>query len=181
MTLKLRPSEGPSTRYIKPGSQQSATQEALARRAKDKRGLEEKQLTKERAELESEMPRRWRSGDVYAPHDLTPAEARKWRGRKTMPTSDAFDLLALNPINEYKNFSIMSEYMTEIGRIRHSMVTGLRPVNQRRIAKAIRRAIGIGIMPSVHVHPELLPKPRDAASKRLMSPGPKNASQGREF
>lgn len=34
--------------------------------------------------------------------------------------------------------------------------TGLRPVNQRRVAKAIRRAIGIGLMPSVHKHPELL-------------------------
>lgn len=55
-----------------------------------------------------------------------------------------------------QNFSIMSEYMTEIGRIKHSSETGLRPVNQRKIAKAIRRAIGIGLMPSVHKHPEIL-------------------------
>ena len=50
----------------------------------------------------------------------------------------------------------MSEYMTEMGRIRHSSETGLRPVNQRKIAKAIRRAIGLGLMPSVHKHPEIL-------------------------
>jgi small subunit ribosomal protein S18 len=50
----------------------------------------------------------------------------------------------------------MSEYMTEMGRIRHSSETGLRPVNQRKIAKAIRRAIGLGLMPSVHRHPEIL-------------------------
>lgn len=50
----------------------------------------------------------------------------------------------------------MSEYMTPMGRIKHRRVTGLRPVNQRKIAKAIRRAIAIGLMPSVHRHPEIL-------------------------
>jgi len=40
----------------------------------------------------------------------------------------------------------------------HSKETGLRPVNQRRIAKAIRRTIGMGLMPSVHRHPEILQK-----------------------
>lgn len=61
-----------------------------------------------------------------------------------------------------QNFSIMSEYMTELGRIKHSKVTGLKPKNQRKMAKAIRRAIGIGIMPSVHIHPELI-KPSHGA------------------
>jgi small subunit ribosomal protein S18 len=55
-----------------------------------------------------------------------------------------------------QNFSIMSEYITPMGRIKHRSTTGLRPVNQRKIAKAIRRAIGIGLMPSVHRHPEIL-------------------------
>ena len=55
-----------------------------------------------------------------------------------------------------QNFSMMSEYMTEMGRIKHSRETSLRPVNQRRMAKAIRRAIGIGLMPGVHRHPEIL-------------------------
>jgi small subunit ribosomal protein S18 len=52
----------------------------------------------------------------------------------------------------------MSEYVTEMGRIKHSRETGLRPVNQRRIAKAIRRAVGLGLMPSVHRHPLVLEK-----------------------
>ena len=50
----------------------------------------------------------------------------------------------------------MSEYVTEMGRIRHSSSTGLRQVNQRKISKAIRRAIGLGLMPSIHRHPEIL-------------------------
>lgn len=50
----------------------------------------------------------------------------------------------------------MSEYMTDMGRIKHRNETGLRPVNQRRMAKAIRRAVGMGLMPDVHRHPEIL-------------------------
>ena len=50
----------------------------------------------------------------------------------------------------------MSEFMTSMGRIKSREVTGLRPKNQRKIAKAIRRAIGLGLMPSVHRHPEIL-------------------------
>jgi len=45
-----------------------------------------------------------------------------------------------------------------MGRIKHSNETGLRAVNQRRMAKAIRRSIGMGMMPSVHRHPEILQK-----------------------
>lgn len=50
----------------------------------------------------------------------------------------------------------MSEFMTSMGRIKHSKETGLRPVNQRKMAKAIRRAIGMGIHPSTHKHPMIL-------------------------
>jgi hypothetical protein len=45
--------------------------------------------------------REWQKGDVYAPHDLSAAEARKWRKRYT-PTIDAFDALSLNPLDFYK-------------------------------------------------------------------------------
>ena len=51
---------------------------------------------------------------------------------------------------------MMSEFMTGMARIKHSKETGLRPVNQRRVAKAIRRAIGMGIMPSIHQHPQMI-------------------------
>jgi small subunit ribosomal protein S18 len=61
----------------------------------------------------------------------------------------------------------MSEYMTPMGRIIHSKDTGLRPVNQRRIAKAIRRSIGMGMMPSVHRHPEILYKNQRKRNQQL--------------
>ncbi|KAI9769521.1 MAG: hypothetical protein M1840_003998 [Geoglossum simile] len=53
------------------------------------------------SDLEKLMTRRWAPGDVYAPHDLSPAEMKKWRVR-VKPSRDAFDVLAINPIDEYK-------------------------------------------------------------------------------
>ncbi|KAI1751724.1 ribosomal protein S18 [Xylaria castorea] len=102
-----------------------------------------------------QLPRRWRAGDVYAPHDLSPSEMAKWR-RNTARQKDLVDLLGLRPLDMYRNFSFISEFMTPHGRIERSVQTGLTPVNQRKVAKAIRRAIGLGLHPSVHQHPELL-------------------------
>ncbi|TEY59733.1 hypothetical protein BOTCAL_0187g00070 [Botryotinia calthae] len=115
-----------------------------------------------RSALTKQIHRRWRAGDVYAPHDLSGIEMAKWKKRGKV-TRDVFDVVAFDPIatGSYKNFSIMSEYVTPMGRIRGSKETGLRPVNQRKIAKAIRRSIGLGMMPSVHRHPEVLYKARE--------------------
>lgn len=55
-----------------------------------------------------------------------------------------------------QNFTIISDFTTSMGHIQHSKMTGLRPVNQRKVAKAVRRVMGMGIHPSVHRHPELL-------------------------
>lgn len=45
--------------------------------------------------------RQWKEGDVYSPHDLSPIEMAKWRVKQRRQI-DAFDVLAINPINEYK-------------------------------------------------------------------------------
>ena len=129
--------------------------------------------------MERMQHRNWKAGDVYAPHDLSHQELKKWRSRNARE-KDVFDSLNINPIHEWKvglsilsyprplprlliptlsttqNFAMMYEFMTPLGRIRNPKETGLRNVNQRRVAKAIRRAIGMGFMPSVHDHPEML-------------------------
>ncbi|KAK8042302.1 hypothetical protein PG993_006825 [Apiospora rasikravindrae] len=102
-----------------------------------------------------QMPRRWREGELYAPHDLSEVEAAKWR-KMTSVQRDLVDLLGLRPLDMYSNFSVVSEYMTPHGRIRKRMQTGLTPKNQRKIAKMVRRSVALGIHPSVHRHPELL-------------------------
>jgi len=66
-----------------------------------------------------------------------------------------------------KNYNLLSEYVTSMGRILHSKDTGLRPVNQRRMAKAIRRAVGIGFLPSVHRHPEVLKSQENMMTGRM--------------
>ncbi len=72
-------------------------------------------------------------------------------------------------MNEFKNFSMMTEFMSSMGRIRHRRDTGLRGVNQRRVAKAVRRAVGMGLLPSVHKHPEMLEREaEEMARKRAM-------------
>ncbi|KAI9696293.1 MAG: hypothetical protein M1820_008216 [Bogoriella megaspora] len=130
-------------------------------------GMSELSAVQEKGELEKQITRRWRKGDVYSPHDLSGVEMKKWKVRIRDPLEtkqrrreagkgDIFDELGIDPRAEYKNFALLSEFMTETGRIKHSSLTGLRPRNQRRVAKAIRRAVGIGIMPSVHKHPELI-------------------------
>ncbi|KAK2784217.1 hypothetical protein FQN53_008729 [Emmonsiellopsis sp. PD_33] len=178
------PSISPSLRQLLPqrpaldaaqqrcNSSYSFAQERMTRQREIKHALKQKfaeaTMQNERARaLERQQKRQWKRGDVYAPHDMSPQEMMNWQKKKS-PSKDAFDALSLNPLHLYKaclqppisflslNFSIMSEYMTEMGRIRHSSETGLRPVNQRKISKAIRRAVGLGLMPSVHRHPEIL-------------------------
>ncbi|KAI9855503.1 MAG: hypothetical protein M1824_006099 [Vezdaea acicularis] len=105
--------------------------------------------------IQQQMTRRWQVGDVYAPKDLGIKEMKRWKMRRP-PTKDAVDILGVKPLLEYKNFAMMSEMVSETGRIKHSRETGLRPKNQRKMAKAVRRAIGLGLMPSVHRHPEIL-------------------------
>ncbi|PYH84918.1 37S ribosomal protein S18 [Aspergillus uvarum CBS 121591] len=129
------------------------TQRTTRRRAR--RFIEEQKAINESRPLERFQTREWKAGDIYAPHDLSPSQMRRWKERHS-PSTDVFDSLNLNPLTMYKNFSIMSEYMTPMGQIKHRNETGLRPVNQRKMAKAIRRAVGLGLMPSVHRHPEIL-------------------------
>jgi small subunit ribosomal protein S18 len=59
------------------------------------------QLSQETSALANQMKRQWKAGDVYAPHDLSSAEARKW-GDRHPPTTDAFDALSINPLTLYK-------------------------------------------------------------------------------
>lgn len=51
--------------------------------------------------LERQIHRKWKAGDVYAPHDLSPVEMTKWRKRRPRER-DAFDQLGINPLHEYK-------------------------------------------------------------------------------
>ncbi|KAK5992307.1 hypothetical protein PT974_05708 [Cladobotryum mycophilum] len=102
-----------------------------------------------------QMPRRWDAGDVYSPHDMSPVEMQKWRKRSPR-RADVVDALGIRPLDMYKNFALVQEFTSTSGQITHSGGTSLRPVNQRKIAKMIRRVQGMGLYPTIHDHPEMI-------------------------
>ncbi|KAK1774151.1 hypothetical protein QBC45DRAFT_425764 [Copromyces sp. CBS 386.78] len=128
-----------------------------------------------------QMKRRWNNGDVYAPRDLSAYEMKGPPQGQWMPPADAVDQLGFSPLDNYRNFSLVSDFMTSFGRIRHSRETGLKPVNQRKIAKMVRRAIGLGIHPSVHKHPEILKQSTGRHLLPLVVPKGREANKTKNF
>jgi small subunit ribosomal protein S18 len=55
-----------------------------------------------RAQYQRQIFRKWQPGDVYAPHDLSGVEQKKWKFGRKRPQEDAFDILGVNPVLEYK-------------------------------------------------------------------------------
>jgi hypothetical protein len=69
--------------------------------ASNKKSAEDPALHKQALDLTKQISRRWRTGDVYAPHDLSSTEMRKWKLRGK-PTVDVLDVLQLDPLVEYR-------------------------------------------------------------------------------
>lgn len=83
-------------------NQQYLTAEARTANIKTVQALEERNRTAKRADgLQRLRTSNWKRGDVYAPHDLGPVEMGKRLGIR-MPNQDAFDVLGINPLHEYK-------------------------------------------------------------------------------
>jgi small subunit ribosomal protein S18 len=55
-----------------------------------------------RSQFQRQIHRKWQAGDVYSPTDLSGAEQKKWKFGRKKPQSDAFDVLGINPVLEYK-------------------------------------------------------------------------------
>lgn len=79
-------------------NRQLSPQERIENRRKTAESLDKAGRARD---LEKLQVRRWKAGDVYAPHDLSSVEMQKWRKRHRS-TTDVFDALAINPLHEYK-------------------------------------------------------------------------------
>lgn len=72
--------------------------------------------------------------------------------REAMKT-DPLHILGINPSrpsladDSYKNGAILSQFVSEMGKILPRNVTGLTRKSQRYVGKAIRRARAMGILP----------------------------------
>jgi small subunit ribosomal protein S18 len=55
--------------------------------------------------LSKQITRRYKPGDVYAPHDLSGVEMTKWK-KRDRPIYDVFDVLDMNPLEHYRVCSL---------------------------------------------------------------------------
>ncbi|KAI9365048.1 ribosomal protein S18-domain-containing protein [Pilaira anomala] len=109
-------------------------------------------LQKDRIKPFSEATQRYQKvhheGDTYHPEDLNDARyresLRKRRGRPAAPAEDPFEVLGLDPLHEYKNFRLLTHFVSDMGKILPRQQTGVSAKNQRKLAKAIKRARAMG-------------------------------------
>ncbi|KAI8582850.1 hypothetical protein K450DRAFT_225105 [Umbelopsis ramanniana AG] len=88
------------------------------------------------------------SGATYHPDALVDSRPRQQRPKTITPSQDPFDALGLDPLKEYKNFNLLSNFVSDIGKILPRTQTGITAKNQRKLAKAIKRARAMGLMSS---------------------------------
>ncbi|KAK9761413.1 hypothetical protein K7432_013701 [Basidiobolus ranarum] len=91
------------------------------------------------------LAKRFLPKETYAPSDFNENIPRTRSRKKTQ--NDPFRKLHLNPLNEYKNTTMLSNYVSQMGRILPRATTGLTAKSQRKVGKAIRRARAMGLMP----------------------------------
>lgn len=90
----------------------------------------------------------FQSGTTYHPDELGQPRTRQQRPRPVRPSQDPFEVLGLDPLKEYKNFTLLSHFVSDIGKILPRESTGVSAKNQRKLAKAIKRARAMGLMSS---------------------------------
>ncbi|KAG2215099.1 hypothetical protein INT46_002931 [Mucor plumbeus] len=113
-------------------------------------------VQKDKARPVSEAVQRYQKihheGDIYHPEDLNDTRyresLRQRRGKPTPPTEDPFEVLGLDPLHEYKNFRLLTHFVSDMGKILPREQTGVSAKNQRKLAKAIKRARAMGLMSS---------------------------------
>ncbi|KAJ2814193.1 hypothetical protein FBU31_004488 [Coemansia sp. 'formosensis'] len=97
----------------------------------------------------SEYSRIWYPKSTYHPHELDEGYAQKalTKAAESKTAKDPFVALGLNPLKAYKNSSLLSNFVTDMGKIKPRYKTGLTPKSQRRVAQAIKRARAFGLIP----------------------------------
>ncbi|KAH9951696.1 hypothetical protein B0H21DRAFT_705426 [Amylocystis lapponica] len=105
----------------------------------------------------------FRPGKFLKPSEYTQKERSKGRPRRKRPLlgpsaaesrkGDTLYQLGIDPLHECQNSSLMSEFLTDMGKIKSRAQTNLTWKNQRRLGKAIRRARMMGIIPVLSRRP----------------------------
>ncbi|KAI0698557.1 ribosomal protein S18 [Cerioporus squamosus] len=110
------------------------------------RGFQPGQFTRPRSfsRAEYDKGRSWTKRPLLGPDAATSKEL------------DVFYQRNLDPLKECRNTSLLSRFVTAMGKIRGRSETNLTWKNQRRMGKAIRRAKMMGIIPVLSKRPLFL-------------------------
>lgn len=101
------------------------------------------------AELPRYETRLDQPGLVYSPQDLSFDARRPLMAKYRLSLlDDNFKNAGVDPLDEWKSASLLSDFLTDMGRIKTREQTGLGARSQRKLAKAVRRARALGILPS---------------------------------
>ena len=92
----------------------------------------------------------------YSKWTPTPKRLLVAPGGREAARSDIFRQLEIDPIHEHANVRLLSNYVTELGKIKPRVDSGLTTKNHRRLSKAIKRAKMMGLMPQLS-NPRLHP------------------------
>ncbi|KAL7282325.1 hypothetical protein PYCCODRAFT_1440785 [Trametes coccinea BRFM310] len=87
------------------------------------------------------------SRDVYNRNARTSKRPMLGPDASTSRYLDVFHQLDIDPLKECQNSTLLSHFVTSMGKIKGRNETNLTWKNQRRIGKAIRRAKMMGIIP----------------------------------
>ncbi|KAJ3092231.1 PAB-dependent poly(A)-specific ribonuclease subunit 3 [Quaeritorhiza haematococci] len=92
--------------------------------------------------------RQFQVKDTYSPRDLNERNLQDYlKAKEKKPKQDMFKMLKLDPLACYKDVGVLSHFVTELGMIKRGSETGSSIQNQRRLARAVKRAQAIGLMP----------------------------------
>ncbi|KAJ2399120.1 hypothetical protein GGI23_002843 [Coemansia sp. RSA 2559] len=80
--------------------------------------------------------------------DKTPRVFPKVLDERPAP-KDPFISLGIDPLKHYKNTVMLSQFVTELGKIKPRKKSMLSAKSQNRVAKAIKRARAFGLIPLV--------------------------------
>lgn len=108
-------------------------------------------VAKNDVKLMNSVTPNFQANTLYDPFDFSMARIRLERKQaKDNVSMRVFDEKRLNPLDFYLRTKYLSNYVSSTGRILPREVTKLTVKNQKRLAKAIKRARAAGLLSSVH-------------------------------
>ena len=85
-------------------------------------------------------------GSTYKPEELVEFDAKKYeQGMPKLPF-DIFKAMKTDPLKMYKDVGLLKQFQQEDGGIVPRFMSGLTKENQKKLAKAIKRARHFGLM-----------------------------------